>query len=93
MRRYAVLIDAGFLKRKRGSRENPLTAEAVEDFVQELGGHPVLWDLQLHPPRGRLDARADEPAPGGFNYPAAPSGREMTISACAFSSGRTECPR
>lgn len=48
MRRYAVLIDAGFLKRKRGSREHPLTAESVGDFVQELGGHPVLQDLQLH---------------------------------------------
>ena len=48
MRRYAVLIDAGFLKRKRGSREHPLTAKSVADFVQELGGNPVLEDLQLH---------------------------------------------
>ena len=48
MRRYAVLIDAGFLKRKRGSREHPLTATSVADFVQELSGHPVLRELQLH---------------------------------------------
>ena len=42
MRSYAVLIDAGFLKRKRASRQRPLTAESVKQFVDELRSLPAL---------------------------------------------------
>jgi len=48
MRKYAILIDAGFLKKKRGSRDHPLTAETVRDFIQKLGGVPELQNLHLH---------------------------------------------
>ncbi len=47
-RRYAVLIDAGFLKRKLGSRDQPLTADKVRDFIDEVTKHPELADLRLH---------------------------------------------
>ena len=93
MRRYAVLIDAGFLKRKRGSRESPLTAEAVEDFVQELGGHPVLRNLQLHrvyfydaPP---LRSTERKPLPAGESHSATLCSLE-TINACMTTCGA--CP-
>ena len=39
------------------------------------------------------DVRAHASALGGCSYFAAPCECEMTISACAFSSERTECPR
>ena len=48
MRRYAVLIDAGFLKRKLGSRDRPLTADSVQDFVNRLALLRALQDLHLH---------------------------------------------
>ena len=48
MRRYEVLIDAGFLKRKLESREYPLTADTVRDFVGKLRAHEVLKDIHLH---------------------------------------------
>ena len=48
MRRYAVLIDAGFMKRKRASRQQPLTARTVSEFVAELGRLPQLKHLHLH---------------------------------------------
>jgi len=69
-RAYAVLIDAGFLKRKLGSRENPLTAAATRRFIDNLKDHPQLSDLHLHrvyfydaPP---LTAREHKPLGGGF---------------------------
>ena len=48
MSKYAVLIDAGFLKRKIGSFENPLSASTVEQFIEDLGQHPSLKALALH---------------------------------------------
>lgn len=48
MRRYAVLIDAGFLKRKLGSFERPLTANSVQDFIKRLARLSELKDLHLH---------------------------------------------
>ena len=48
VRRYAVLIDAGFLKRKLGSREQPLTASSVRDFVSRLDAHEALRNAHLH---------------------------------------------
>ena len=48
MRTFAILIDGGFLKRKLGSRENPLTAESVEKFVERLKDQDVLRSFDLH---------------------------------------------
>ena len=42
------MIDAGFLKRKLESREYPLTADTVRDFVGTLHAHEVLQDIHLH---------------------------------------------
>lgn len=39
MRTYAVLIDAGFLKRKLGSRKNPMDADRAVQFVRRLCDH------------------------------------------------------
>ena len=47
-RSYAVLIDAGFLKRKLGSREEPLNAANVRDFVDRLTVLPDLANHRLH---------------------------------------------
>ena len=48
MLKYAVLIDAGFLKRKLGTRDNPLTAKAVNQFIERLSDHESLSELTLH---------------------------------------------
>ncbi len=48
MIKYAVLIDAGFLKRKLGTRDNPLTATAVNQFIERLSEHASLKELSLH---------------------------------------------
>ncbi len=48
MLKYAVLIDAGFLKRKLGTRDNPLTAKAVNQFIERLSDHESLNELTLH---------------------------------------------
>jgi len=48
MRSCAILIDGGFLKRKVGSRQNPLTAESFQAFVTQLRGHEHLRDYSLH---------------------------------------------
>lgn len=42
------MIDAGFLKRKLASRDNPLTADTVRGFVDKLRAHEVLQGLHLH---------------------------------------------
>ena len=44
----AILIDAGFLKRRLGSREQPLGAESIRHFVDRLTEVPELVDLRLH---------------------------------------------
>lgn len=48
MRNYAILIDAGFLKRKLGSQRAPMTAQHVADFIARLRQHPDLAGLCLH---------------------------------------------
>jgi hypothetical protein len=66
MLRYAVLIDAGFLKRKLGSREHPVDVRDVEDFVRALRAHDELIQKALYriyyydapPLRRRLRARS-----------------------------------
>lgn len=46
-RSYAVLIEAGFLKRKLGSREQPLTADSTRQFIDHLTGVPEPAGLHL----------------------------------------------
>lgn len=69
-RSYAILIDAGFLKRKLGSQLDPLTVSKVEAFIQQVTGHPALHGLVLHriyyydaPP---LTSRVNKPLNGGL---------------------------
>jgi hypothetical protein len=71
-RSYAILIDAGFLKRKRGSQKAPMTATHVEAFIDQIGRHPRLCDLILHriyyydaPP---LEISVDKPLGGGKEH-------------------------
>ena len=45
---YAILIDAGFLKRKLGSRDQPLTANVTHRFIKAVTQLPRLSDLHLH---------------------------------------------
>lgn len=48
MRKYAVLVDAGFLKRKLGSREDPVTADRVQEFISSIQDHSYLSNLLLY---------------------------------------------
>ena len=48
MKNYAILIDAGFLKRKLGSQNNPATADRVIHFVEMLKAHDQLNGMCLH---------------------------------------------
>jgi uncharacterized LabA/DUF88 family protein len=48
MRTYAVLIDAGFLKRKLGTQRDPVTAERIAGFVEMLKQHGALSPHALH---------------------------------------------
>jgi uncharacterized LabA/DUF88 family protein len=48
VRSYAVLIDAGFLKRKLGSQKNPATADRVVQFADKLRQHEALNGMVLH---------------------------------------------
>ncbi|NOS88450.1 MAG: NYN domain-containing protein [Methylococcaceae bacterium] len=48
LKNYAILIDAGFLKRKLGSQENPATAEKIIDFAERLKRHEILQQMSLH---------------------------------------------
>ncbi len=68
-RSYAILIDAGFLKRKLGSQQAPMTAAHVEAFIDQVRCHPSLRDLILHriyyydaPP---LEISVERPLSGG----------------------------
>jgi len=47
-RNYAVLIDAGFLKRKLGSEELPLTADKTRRFIDKLKKSSPLSDFYLY---------------------------------------------
>jgi hypothetical protein len=46
--KYAVLIDGGFIKRKLGSKHEPMTVSHVAAFLDRLTSHPVLTTMQLH---------------------------------------------
>ena len=67
--KYAILIDAGFLKRKLGSQIEPLNVNGVCTFLDALRAHEVLAGMSLHrvywydaPP---LDTRVTKPLLGG----------------------------
>jgi uncharacterized LabA/DUF88 family protein len=46
--KFAILIDAGFLKRKLGSQSFPLSAGAVLAFIDAIRKHAVLESMHLH---------------------------------------------
>ena len=46
--KYAILIDAGFLKRKLGSQVAPMTVAQVEGFTQKLSKRDELKDHYLY---------------------------------------------
>lgn len=67
--RYAILIDAGFLKRKLGSQAEPLDIHRVCEFLGALRTHEALAGKGLYrvywydaPP---LDSRVTKPLLGG----------------------------
>jgi uncharacterized LabA/DUF88 family protein len=67
--KYAILIDAGFLKRKLGSRSEPLDIGGVHAFLAMLRAQDALADMRLHrvywydaPP---LESRVAKPLLGG----------------------------
>ena len=67
--KYAILIDAGFLKRKLGSQDEPLDVNGVRTFLDALRAHDALVGMNLHrvywydaPP---LDTRVTKPLLGG----------------------------
>jgi uncharacterized LabA/DUF88 family protein len=45
--KFAILIDAGFLKRKLGSQSFPLSAGAVLAFIDAIRKHAVLESIGL----------------------------------------------
>ena len=47
-RKYAILIDAGFIKRKIGSIDTPLSAKKVVEFTDKIKTRVELKDLSLH---------------------------------------------
>jgi uncharacterized LabA/DUF88 family protein len=46
--KYAILIDAGFIKRKLGSQTQPLDAAGVCAFLASLRAHEALAAMSLH---------------------------------------------
>jgi NYN domain len=78
--KYAVLIDAGFLKRKLGSQAHPLGLQGVCAFLARLRAHKAVSSLTLHrvywydaPP---LEGRVVKPLLGGkINFGATPLAR------------------
>jgi len=67
--KYAILIDAGFLKRKLGSQAEPLDVNSVCTFIDALRAHDALVGMNLHrvywydaPP---LDSKVTKPLLGG----------------------------
>ena len=81
--KYAILIDAGFLKRKLGSHSEPLDIGGVHAFLAVLRAQEVLADMRLHrvhwydaPP---LESRVAKPLLGGrINFGATALARANT---------------
>lgn len=76
---YAVLVDGGFLRKKLGSKANPLTPESVEAFVTRLRAHDSLKDHRLH----RIYFYDAEPMKGKLPIPL--QGGELDLSTSAAS--------
>jgi len=70
-RKYAILIDAGFIKRKIGSLDTPLTAEKVVEFTERIKARVELKGLILHRifyyDAEPLTVRKPKPLTGGKN--------------------------
>jgi uncharacterized LabA/DUF88 family protein len=66
---YAVLIDGGFVSRKLGTREHPMTARAIQDFTGRLCANPPLAGHRLHRiyyyDAAPLSSRQEKPLRGG----------------------------
>jgi hypothetical protein len=81
--KYAILIDAGFLKRKLGSQTHPLDIGGVRDFLSVLHRHEALAAMSLHriywydaPP---LQRQVSKPLLGGeINFGATSLARSST---------------
>jgi hypothetical protein len=82
--KYAILIDAGFLKRKLGSHSEPLDIGGVHAFLAMLRAQGALADMRLHrvywydaPP---LECRVAKPLLGGrINFGATALARANVI--------------
>jgi uncharacterized LabA/DUF88 family protein len=65
----AILIDAGFLKRKLGSEDDPITSQKVCDFTSAILSQPELKKIPLHRiyyyDAEPLDAKKLKPLTGG----------------------------
>ena len=46
--KYAILIDAGFMKRKLGSRTRPFDIQGVTEFIATVRAHAALATMQLY---------------------------------------------
>ncbi|HDY8766895.1 TPA: NYN domain-containing protein [Klebsiella pneumoniae] len=47
-RTYAIMIDAGFLRAKLGTKDKPIDAEVIKAFVEKLTKRPELEGMILH---------------------------------------------
>ena len=45
---YAILVDAGFIKRKLGTQAAPMTADDFEKFIERVVSHTELQDMRLY---------------------------------------------
>ena len=81
MRRYAILVDGGFLKKKLGSQRSPLDGARFDAFLEKLKAQPALSTLLLHriyyydaPP---FEGSEDKPLNGGrMNFGTTPLARQ-----------------
>jgi uncharacterized LabA/DUF88 family protein len=48
MLHYAILIDAGFAKRKLGAPNAPATPQHIGALIERIGQHPLLEGMRLH---------------------------------------------
>jgi uncharacterized LabA/DUF88 family protein len=78
VRKYAILVDGGFIKRKIGSREAPMTADLLNDFIERLRAQPPLDAMLLHRiyyyDAAPLETTVRKPLSGGtINFGAQPT--------------------
>ncbi len=80
MNGYAVLVDGGFLKRRLGAVQRPVTAAHIQDFLSALRAHPELEQFRLHRvyfyDAAPLNESKDRPLNGGqVNFGSSDSAR------------------